>query len=107
MARMIIYDDQRFSRVPWLSDAMDLRPKGAPETTVELAGEITHGLYVPCPHGPGTDAMLTVHAFRSGEITLAITNEIRIDTRTPPMRMDLLSNPIRHVLRDREDADGA
>ena len=90
-------DRVRYSTVPWLRDVSDLRPYGAPETTVELCHgrDITHGLRIVAPFGPGTDAMLAVHAVRdSGVITLAITNVIAYDlVPVEPAQ----SNPRRHL----------
>ena len=56
MPRMVIYDDPRYSGVPWLSTAMDLRPMGRPETSVEMDGgaEIAHGLLIRVPFGVNT-----------------------------------------------------
>lgn len=73
--------------VLWWSEAMDGRPYGPPETTVELPGEITHGLAILRPFGPGSDAMLAVHAvMETGAITLSIDRVIRLDVR--PVRRD-------------------
>ena len=92
MARSVIYDNPRFSLVGWLSDVMDLRQRGEPERTVTINGdlEIVHGLAIPTPFGPGTDASLVIHATRGngtdgGEITVAIA-EAMLQTRVeaPP-----------------------
>lgn len=80
----------RYTAVPWLSNAADLRPAGDPETTVELFGgtEITHGLRIAEPFGRASDAMLAIHAVRdTGVITLAITDLLALDVR-PVRRWD-------------------
>jgi hypothetical protein len=89
----------RFSIVPWLADAVDLRPMGEPETTVEHGQTIIHGLDIPSPFGPSTDAVLTVTATRGngndgGVISMAITDEIHADIK-PAMDMTLLSGTVR------------
>ena len=63
----IIIAPPRFSAVPWLSTAVDLRPQGDPETVIEQPGEIAYGLHIRTPFGVGTDTMLTVHAVREGD----------------------------------------
>jgi hypothetical protein len=98
---------------PCYSDPSDFRPMGHPETIVELDGgiEVAVGLLVPRPFGPGTDAILTVHATRGtgndgGTILLAITNAMELDVHPPSPAMDmrlLNSNP-RRVPDEGEDA---
>lgn len=91
--------DQRYSAVPWLSEA-DLVPMGAPETSIEAPGDLTLGLVIPHPFGPG-DAMLAIHAQETpndpgGIISLAIT--ALVEREVPPaMDMTLLSGPRRHI----------
>lgn len=81
----------RYSTVPWLEDT-DLRPMGDPETSIDLPGEITHGLRIVAPFG-GPDALLAVHAVMDTQrITLAITSTIRVEVR---MDVNLHSNPRR------------
>lgn len=82
----------RYSAVPWLEDS-DLQPMGAPESSIELPGEITHGLRITAPFGRGSDAMLAVHATQAGRITLAVTSVI--DVATVPLERNLQSNPRR------------
>ena len=82
----------------WVETA-DFWPMGRPETSVELPGDVTLGLYVPHPFGPGSDAMLQIHAVAGngndgGTITLAIGTLIERTTRR--MDMTLLSGPQRH-----------
>lgn len=96
----------RYSSVPWLAD-VDLRPMGAPETVVELAGgeETALGLLIREPFGSGTDAILTVHAIRGdgndgGDITLAITNQLYVE---PVVEWRPQSNPIRQADGDPGD----
>lgn len=90
MARMVIYDNPRWSLVGWLSDLMDLRQKGEPErTTVNGDQEIVHALAIPTPFGPGTDASLVVHARRGngndgGEIKLAISDAVSARVEEKP-----------------------
>lgn len=94
--------ERRYAAVPWLEDA-DLRPMGDPETTVELAGgaEIAHGLVIAQPFGPGSDAILTVHAvMETGVITLAVTNAIELDVTPAVVDVPLQSNPRRVVDRE-------
>lgn len=91
----------RYTAVPWLQTAADLRAFGPPETTVECGETITMGLLVPDPFGPGTTAMLSITTadWRAGKVTLAITNTLHFETgkqRDRGMDMDLLSNPRRH-----------
>ena len=89
----------RHSHVPWLEDS-DLKPMGAPETTVELGGnaEIAHGLVIPQPFGPGSDTILTIHAvMATGVITLAIAETLAIETAPPPPDVPVHSNPRRFV----------
>jgi len=96
---------RRFSAVPWLDDA-DLLPMGSPETLVELGSEIAVGLHIPSPFGAESDAMLTIRAVRdTGEITVAVTNELRVDTERPSMDMRLLSGAKRPQSDD--GGDGA
>lgn len=80
----------RFSQVPWLADAADLRAMGEPETTVELGTSIEHGLCIPHPFGPGTDAVLLITATRGngndgGVIALSIAGERRKAYRQEPL----------------------
>lgn len=76
---MVIYEDERYSWVPWLSTHADLRRQGAPETEIDDPQQATHvdGLAVRNPFGTDTDAILTITAQKGngndgGTITLAI-----------------------------------
>lgn len=79
----------------WVEES-DFRPMGKPESSIELPGEITLGLHIVAPFGPGTDAMLAVHALEDAEtpggtIALAV-----VEVETPkPMDVTMLSNPRR------------
>ena len=80
----------RFSLVPWLTDAADLRAMGPPESAVEIGtADLTLGLYIPRPFGRDTDAMLCIHAVTGngndgGTITLAISDVVlRREEPTP------------------------
>jgi hypothetical protein len=103
------YQPIRFAGVPWLLTDTDLRPMGAPETSVEIGQQIAHGLHIPQPFGRGTDAMLTITATAGngtdgGVITLAIGTELAIDhDPKPPMDMTLLSGGPRQRI-DNKDA---
>lgn len=80
----------RYSACAWLDTDMDLRPQGEPETSVEIydGAEITHGLAIRQPFGPGSDVMLAVHAIReTGVITLSIDRVIQLDVS--PVRRPL------------------
>jgi hypothetical protein len=71
--------------VPWWHDRMDWRPVGEPETTVELPGEIAHGLVIAHPFGP-LDQMLMIHAVKATQqITLAIDADIAIAVTPEPL----------------------
>lgn len=76
---MVIYDEPRFSGVPWISTVADLRPQGPPETYIDDPAKATHvdGLAVRAPFGTDTDAILTITAQKGngndgGTITVAI-----------------------------------
>jgi len=101
--RDIIYDDPRYSQVPWISTSADLRAVGAPEAQVDMWDERTDGLRIVAPFGQQSDAMIQIRAKKGdgndgGTITLAITTTIIRDTHT----MDVAgvphqSNPRRHI----------
>lgn len=85
---------------------------GPAETAVEQDGgaDVTLGLLVPRPFGPGTDAVLDVHAVRGngndgGVIKLAISDGPRPATHVPksPMNMQLLSGAKRPESDDGTD----
>lgn len=88
----------RFIAGRWMDDA-DFRPYGDPETRIEIGDDdLTLGLRIVNPFGPGTDAMLAVHAredaeIPGGEITLAITSTLAIAHVRKPL--NLQSNPRR------------
>lgn len=74
--------------MPWWSPRMDGEAAGAPETSIELPGEITHGLIVRTPFG-GPDAQLAIHAIReTGVITLAIADSLAFDVAPVPRPND-------------------
>jgi hypothetical protein len=54
-------------RVAWLDDA-DFRPATDPETIIEAPDEIARSFPILSPFGRGTDTVLTIHAYRSGNI---------------------------------------
>ena len=92
----------RFIAGRWMDDA-DFTPMGAPETIVEMPGEMTFGLRIPSPFGRATDAMLTVRAnWETEVVTMAIGTVIERTPR-PIMDMHLLSNPRRVVEEDTTD----
>lgn len=89
----------RFIAGRWMDDA-DFRPMGDPETRIEIGdADLTLGLRIVNPFGVGTDAMLAIHAIEDpetpgGEITLAITAVVDIETRVRKP-LNLHSNPRR------------
>lgn len=87
----------RFIAGRWMDDA-DFTPMGAPETIVEMPGEMTFGLRIPSPFGRATDAMLTVRAnWETEVVTMAIGTVIERGHKG--MDMTLLRGPVR------EDSD--
>lgn len=98
-----------YSAVPWLRDVADLRSFGPVETIVEHGREVTFGLLIPEPFGRDTTAMLqiTTKDWRSGDVTLAITNALSFDYEPRRKRADLLSNPVRKAFPDQLDDNGA
>jgi hypothetical protein len=100
------YDPVRFAKVPWLITDADLRPMGAPETSVEWGGQVAIGLFIRQPFGRDTDTMLTITAALdgSGVGTLAIADEVHIDHGRRPMDMTLLSGGPRQRI-DNKDAE--
>jgi hypothetical protein len=71
--------------VPWWHEAMDGRAVGDPETTVELPGEIAHGLVISHPFG-SVDQMLMIHAvLHTQVITAAIDADIAVSVTLEPL----------------------
>lgn len=72
---------------------------GAPETRIEMPGDLTLGLYIPAPFGRHTDATLAVRAIDDGTpggvITLAIGT--LVDRTTVDVDANLHSNPRRRI----------
>jgi hypothetical protein len=82
----------RFVAGRWMDEA-DFTPMGAPESSVEMPGDLILGLRIPHPFGKGTDAILQIHATEvpdepGGIITLAIGAVVSMD-------VNLQSNPHR------------
>jgi hypothetical protein len=100
------YKPPRWTAVPWLDTLADLRAFGPVETTVEHGSDVTLGLLIPDPFGKNTTAMLSIRAtdWRSGDVTLAITNVLSFDAgpvkERPAMDLGLLSNPVRKEFPD-------
>lgn len=109
MGRMIIYDDDRFSTVPWLSTEVDLRAQGPPESYIDdaFAGVHIDSLHIVMPFGKGSDAVLSIKAVRGdgndgGTISLAI-GAIRYFVE--PIAVPAQSNPRRAL--DQQEGDCA
>jgi hypothetical protein len=103
MSRMVIYEDVRFSAVPWISTVQDLRRQGPPETGIDdyAAGYHQDGLLIRSPFGQTSDAILTITAKRGngndgGEIRMAI-GTVLYRAETEPACVPVQSNPHRHV----------
>lgn len=99
----------RYSAVPWLDTQADLRPFGPAETTVEHGATVTLGFLVPDPFGRNTTAMVSIRTddWRTGTVTLAITNVLTFDAEPAkkPMDMTLLRNPARKAFPDDTRSD--
>ncbi len=88
MARTIVYEPIRFSQVPWLLDAADLRPCLLPSSTVEHGERVTMGWYISDPFGRDTSRVLRVSTpdWRSEDVTLSISEHEVYQAPDPPKR---------------------
>ncbi len=75
----------RYLNGAWVEDA-DHRAMGPAESSIEMPGDLTLGLFIGAPFGPGTDATLAIRAIDDGEpggiVTLAIQTLVHRATPT-------------------------
>lgn len=69
--------------VAWWCPALDECPQRQ-AFTVELPGEIIHGLKIQNPFGPGTDVIFAVHAVMATKrVTGYTTDRVEVDIQPP------------------------